>query len=495
MTFTVIVQEAAATPDTIQFKLVLEADGESETTLPSTTLFRTFQQISWVYHGLKGAFPDIVLPPLPEKPTPSFIDDQDYVEKKRLQMERFFNRITSRAELTRHKDFLHFLSNDMSPTEVGPTMNTGVLSFLKFNRVIMKSNSDRGFKSFKPNEMIEGNEQDVFHKHQIYILLQESYFGFIAETLNQLIHTREGLGEELTHMGDLVIETTQSKYRLGVGLKSDLRDSQRHLDRKMQMLGLLMDELSFIFTRQGKEENMKFGDVMIEYKNSFDPLKIVFNVRTIKLMEYVDHLKQRNKKRDKSDRLKLKLRINHPELSKTIKEEEEATILLKKSKEEFDECQNKVKKEIKMFEMQKNRDLRKTIRDYVNVSLHYEKLKLQHLEKTLVDIQQINLINKASSIPIPFKKADTTNSDNSSSSSKQKKRKPLYHEHKELKKKPLQSSTSLPTTANNQHELYNNIQYSTETRNVARMYMSASFDGRLTSSKDCPLTSYNRNKE
>lgn len=118
------------------------------------------------------------------------------------------------------------------------------------------------------------DDQDTFHKHQIYILLQESYYGFIAESLNELIQRREGLGDVMTHMGDLVIETTQSKYRLGLGLKLDARDSQRNLDRKMQMLGLLMDELGFVFTRQGKEENMKFGDVMIEYKNSLDPLKV-----------------------------------------------------------------------------------------------------------------------------------------------------------------------------------------------------------------------------
>lgn len=86
-------------------------------------------------------------------------------------------------------------------------------------------------------------------------------------------------------MGDLVIETTQSKYRLGLGLKLDARDSQRNLDRKMQMLGLLMDELGFVFTRQGKEENMKFGDVMIEYKNSLDPLKV--NYRFIIITCYI----------------------------------------------------------------------------------------------------------------------------------------------------------------------------------------------------------------
>jgi hypothetical protein len=90
----------------------------------------------------------------------------------------------------------------------------------------------------------------------------------------QLIQSREALGDVMANMGDLVIETNQSKYRLGLGLKPELREAQRNMDRKMQMFGLLMDELGFLFTRRGKEENMRFGDVMIEYKNSMDPLKV-----------------------------------------------------------------------------------------------------------------------------------------------------------------------------------------------------------------------------
>ncbi|RCH78833.1 hypothetical protein CU098_004746, partial [Rhizopus stolonifer] len=273
-----------------------------------------------------------------------------------------------------------------SPTKEGPT-NTGVLSFLKFNRV-MKPNTDRGFKSFKPSEIIEGNDQDTFHKHQAYILLQESYYGFIAESLNQLIQTREGLGDMMVHMGDLIIETTQSKYRLGLGLKSDLRESQRTLDRKMQMLGLLMDELGFVFMRQGIEENMKFGDIMIEFKNALDPLKVIFNTRTTKLMEYVDQLKYRNKKRERSDKVTARLGPHHPEAKEIMAEEREATDQLEKKKREFDDYQKKVKGEIKLFEDQKSNDVKKAIKDYVSLSIRYEKTKLQNLEKTLNDMQQ-----------------------------------------------------------------------------------------------------------
>ncbi|KAI7858402.1 hypothetical protein BDC45DRAFT_434136, partial [Circinella umbellata] len=316
---TLTVPEAAASTDIIQFKLVLEYITRHQLVQP--TVFRSFQQISWLHEKLTQAFPELVVPPLPEPPSLQRMDDQDYVERKRLQVLRFFEKLTSRSVFADYDDFIHFLSNDMTPTEVGQA-NRGVLSFLRFNRV-MRSNTDRGFKSYKATEPVEGNDQDTFHRHQIYILMLESYFGTIAESLGQLIQTREGLADVLVTMGDVVIETTQSKYRLGDGDSEAQRKVQRGLDHKMQLFGLLMDELGFIFTRQGIEENMKFGDVMIEYKNSMDGLKTAFNVRTQKLMDYVESAKHRNKKRDKADKLKLRLGLNTPEVQATIAEEEE----------------------------------------------------------------------------------------------------------------------------------------------------------------------------
>ena len=62
---------------------------------------------------MKKSFPTVVLPPLPEQPTFAHIDDQDYVERKRLQISRFFEKIVGRQELTEHPDFIHFLSSDM----------------------------------------------------------------------------------------------------------------------------------------------------------------------------------------------------------------------------------------------------------------------------------------------------------------------------------------------------------------------------------------------
>ncbi|KAI8078794.1 uncharacterized protein BX664DRAFT_270208 [Halteromyces radiatus] len=297
------VPEAAASSDTIQFKLVLGGP------------------IAWLHEQLCQSV-KIVVPTLPETPLVLLMDDQDYVERKRLQIARYFDKLIRRQVFCHHDKFIFFLSNDMSPTQVGPT-SKGVLSFLRFNRTLKQGRG--GFHSYKATEPVDGDENDVFHRHQIYILMLESYFGSIAEALSQMIQLREGLADTLTHLGDTVIETTQSKYQLGNGIT--YKDQQRALDRKMQLFGLLMDELGFLVTRQGKEENMQYGDVLLEYKNSMDGLKTVFNARTQKLMEYVASAKQRNRKRDRTDKLKLRMGLNASEVRTAMTEEQEESNL------------------------------------------------------------------------------------------------------------------------------------------------------------------------
>lgn len=76
-------------------------------------MFRSFQQISWLHEKLTRAFPELVVPPLPEPPVSIRMDDQDYVERKRLQVARFFEKVATRPEFTQHRNFMHFMSSEM----------------------------------------------------------------------------------------------------------------------------------------------------------------------------------------------------------------------------------------------------------------------------------------------------------------------------------------------------------------------------------------------
>lgn len=57
---------------------------------------------------------------------------------------------------------------------------------------------------------------------------------------------------------------------------------------------------------------------------------MVFNTRIVKLMEYAEQLKARNKKRDRTNKLESKLSPDHPELRQAVAEEDEVYIYLTK---------------------------------------------------------------------------------------------------------------------------------------------------------------------
>ncbi|KAI7865617.1 hypothetical protein BDF14DRAFT_1823645 [Spinellus fusiger] len=481
MTLLLTVPEAAASADTIQFKLVLGGENNvaymATHQLVKSTTFRSFQQISWLHDNFTRTSPLVAIPPLPEPPALSWIDDQDYVERKRLQVARFFEKVIQRKRLADHASFIHFLSSELAPTEIGKPQR-GVLSFLRFNKSLPSERSLTSYKVFGP---VEEEERDTFHRHQLCIITQGSCYGSIDECQAQLIQAREGLGDTLAHMGDQVIETTQSKYRLGDQDKS--RDAQRGLDRGMQVFGLLMDELGFIFTRQGKEETMKFSDVMIEYKHFTDSLKNMFNIRMQRMIDYSECIKQRNKKKDKT---KVRLGPMAPEVSSAGIDKQEAIDALEKSQLAFHTCHAKVKKEVSLFESQKRHDIKTAMMDYVRLHVRYEKAKLESLEKALEAMRSITENPTTYTQPlVPNEEEDHSSASSVSYrpyDSDQPFQRTPRRKQRVKKHEPhvLQSSASLPTWSRKQpsHQMPVRVP-SLPQHDNPRVHLSASYDERI----------------
>lgn len=75
------------------------------------TIFRNYNQIAWLHARLLARYEHVLIPPLPEKPGAT---DADYVEKKRLQMERFLVKLFARQEIVESdSDVQYFLGESM----------------------------------------------------------------------------------------------------------------------------------------------------------------------------------------------------------------------------------------------------------------------------------------------------------------------------------------------------------------------------------------------
>ncbi|KAI9285404.1 hypothetical protein BC943DRAFT_324228 [Umbelopsis sp. AD052] len=386
----ITVPEAASSVDTIQFKIVLGEEDSAEYlqnhNLASGVCFRSFQQIAWLHEQLLASFPDLLVPPFPDPPLSSQIEDQDIVERKRIQIGRFLEKLGMRQEFNESSSFVHFLSHDMTETEIGNRNKNALLAFLRFNKA-KRPNTELAFKQFKTNETVQDSNMDAHHQQQVHILMQETFLSNLLDNMEDTIREREALSNYMTHMGDLAIEATQSKNMLGPGVKYDNKERQRSLDQRLQIFGLLMDELCFINNRQEISDLVHFGDVIAEYKNTTDPLKAVVNIRTDRLMEYVQAIKLRNKKRDKADKLRVKMPQHTQEVQVAIQEEEKAKEDVQVHRVAYLKADSIVNREISLFEEYMSTDLNSSIKAYVASNIAQERRKLHSMEKAFQKIK------------------------------------------------------------------------------------------------------------
>ncbi|KAF8941355.1 hypothetical protein BGZ47_007398, partial [Haplosporangium gracile] len=105
----VSIPEAASSGGTITFKILVNVANQ-DSTYP---IFRTFPQVRWLHQKLQGTFVDYVIPPLPEPLSEKLSDDVDQVEQKRVQIERFLQRVCLRAEFASSEAVLWFVGTEM----------------------------------------------------------------------------------------------------------------------------------------------------------------------------------------------------------------------------------------------------------------------------------------------------------------------------------------------------------------------------------------------
>jgi hypothetical protein len=76
-----------------------------------TTIYRATIHVRWLLSRLIMKHPHILIPPLPDEDEPGYYADGDYVEKKRLQVERLLRKVLSRRYFSGDADVHIFLSN------------------------------------------------------------------------------------------------------------------------------------------------------------------------------------------------------------------------------------------------------------------------------------------------------------------------------------------------------------------------------------------------
>ncbi|KAF9968580.1 hypothetical protein BGZ70_002105 [Mortierella alpina] len=359
------IPEAASSGGTITFK-ILVATATSESTYP---VFRTFPQVRWLHHKLQTTFVDYVVPPLPESLSEKLSEDVDQVEQKRVQIERFLQRVCLRQEFATSEAVLWFVGTEMTHLD-SVDSKRATLGFLRFDNII-KPSYDRGMRVYRPTENVEENDQGEFQRRQVYLLAMEQSFTGLLDAGLRLTKEREKLGDAYSQLGDATMEVLSSKHRLGDGQRIDNRERHQALDDEMQVFGVLTDDMRLSIRRQVKAETFQFMGMIQEYKSMLQGLKDVMNLRTDRLSEYVSASKRVTKKQAQVEQAVQKM-ATAP-----------AADL------EFKKSQVVVTRELLRYEKDKAKEWQSSVQDYASKQMMYEKEKLEALERAWDSIRDL----------------------------------------------------------------------------------------------------------
>ncbi|KAI3659348.1 hypothetical protein MP638_003222 [Amoeboaphelidium occidentale] len=355
---------------TLTFKIVVSPEDDR-----ATVLFRTFKQVEWLHDKLVNKHRDLFIPPFPEKPT-SY--EADYIEKKRLQVERFLRKIFSRKEIVEDGDTQYFLSEAMTPLDISNASSkkslgqgkkssiTGLLGF------VLKTDYHQGFRVFVASEyVVEGiDDQDEFLTRKNYILTMENNFNAVVDATSKMIKLKESLARVTHNMGAAFAEHLSEANFTSVFQEFTLKSKQISHDKT-------------------RNEVFSFGDIMLEYSHSMISLKRLMNERTDVLVDYVEACKTKAKKFEKVQKLKLKGSVVVDEELAAVEEQNQADLDVDKKKKLFEQVKVSLTREFVRFEKDKSRDIRQALKDYAAIQVKYETQKTDLLKDVLAQLDSM----------------------------------------------------------------------------------------------------------
>ncbi|KXN70601.1 hypothetical protein CONCODRAFT_78777 [Conidiobolus coronatus NRRL 28638] len=239
------------------------------------TVERRFSQFEWLYERLHLKFRSLVLPHLPEKQFSGRFSE-DFIEKRRNQLERFINHLAMHPVIRYSEIFTHFLSC------------TSDVEWSKADKKFLTERHQHGLTFFQHvyhpefNVEDEGDEDTVkrFNNHikSIDKLLPMCYEGAIGyrdhsfESSDQYRKFSYGLLRMISGLGR---ETRDCVNDENVWCFKDNCDECLRLTKGIQLMAESMQEISDIQDSYAKKECQSLLDRLKEYHSlvhSYSPI-------------------------------------------------------------------------------------------------------------------------------------------------------------------------------------------------------------------------------
>ncbi|EMC94465.1 hypothetical protein BAUCODRAFT_35680 [Baudoinia panamericana UAMH 10762] len=228
---------------------------------PSFTVTRRYRDFLWLYERLHDNSPGVVVPPPPEKQAVGRFDPQ-FVESRRMALERMLNKIAAHPVLQHDGDLKTFLESE--------SFNVDIKHRDRGRDPLLASEQKGGFMSGLGMSGGAGGKfiehDDWFHDRRIYLDALETQLKALQKSTDAVVGQRKGLAEAC---GDFSVSLH--------GLAAvELSPS---LSGPLDALGDLQLRVRELYTRQAMQDMLTLGIVIDEYIRLIGSIKKAFEQR------------------------------------------------------------------------------------------------------------------------------------------------------------------------------------------------------------------------
>jgi sorting nexin-1/2 len=323
----------------------------------NASVIRRYSDFVWLVTQLGNEFAGAVVCPLPEKQAVSRFNSE-FVEGRRKQLERFLQRVAVHPELATADCLRVFLSADdiafslakstkvSDSSEASAGSGKGVMKWFKETTTALKS------------DLVKAPTDEQIREITEYVNALET------QMKNVVTHT-----SSLVKKGK---ETANGLFEFGLAFTLLGQSESDDLGAALTQMGHTADTLSVLASTHSEQETENFEDPMVDYIRLIASVKAALAKRHDKKVTLSTVLADVTGKQASLAKLQgvpgKEDKVAQAEQG--LKAAEEAA---KVAQEDFETVDARVLREIERFKAEKAADMRKTVMDYINLQIAYNK--------------------------------------------------------------------------------------------------------------------------
>ncbi|KAI7865755.1 Vps5 C terminal like-domain-containing protein [Spinellus fusiger] len=316
---------------------------------------RRYRDFLWLYNQLALGNPGVIVPPVPEKHALGRFQDE-FVESRRIALERCLRKIVSHPMLYGDPDLKVFLESEAFNTEKRQKRAEPEAPKLGFMRSFGETISNAASNPF--SKFVEVDEWFTSKKNQLDVL--ETQLKALMKSVESVVKQRKELGIATSDFGESMFPLASAELN-------------QNLSTHLRVLGDIQRQMKVLHEQQARHDILTLEHTIDEYVRIIGSIRLSFNARIKAYQVFQAGEYELQKKITAFEKLKGQAKNKTDKMAAAQQEIVEMRQRVNEHRKEFEEISKLIKSELDRFDREKVEDFRDSVEQFLCSMIEYQK--------------------------------------------------------------------------------------------------------------------------